>query len=142
MGVDRHDLIGALDAFTAGVEREIDMAEVNGRTFVNDASVGIYGDAVSRPACRYAKVRTLLGTAAEVMGPSAEAPALDLVDDLGGASIVISSSFSCRTTPTRLIARWSAAPAGRLAAGSSGSSSSTYPATARALQGKRGARRV
>ena len=83
VGVDRHDLIGALDAFTGGVEREIDMAEVNGRTFVNDASVGIYGDAVSRSACRYAKVRTLLGTAAEVMGPSAEAPALDLVDDLG-----------------------------------------------------------
>ena len=83
VGVDRHDLIGALDAFTGGVEREIDMAEVNGRTFVNDASVGIYGDAVSRPACRYAKVRTLLGTAAEVMGPSAEAPALDPVDDLG-----------------------------------------------------------
>jgi hypothetical protein len=59
------------------------MAEVNGHTFVNDASVGIYGDAVSRPACRYAKVRTLLGIAAEVMGPSAEAPALDPVDDLG-----------------------------------------------------------
>ena len=83
VGVDRHDLIGALDAFTGGVEREIDMAEVNGRTFVNDASVEIYGDAVSRPACRYAKVRTLLGTAAEVMRPSAEAPALDPVDDLG-----------------------------------------------------------
>jgi hypothetical protein len=83
VGVDRHDLIGALDAFTGGVEREIDMAEVNGRTFVNDASVGIYGDAVSRLACRYATVRTLLGTAVEVMGPSAEAPALDPVDDLG-----------------------------------------------------------
>ena len=77
VGVDRHDLIGALDAFTGGVEREIDMAEVNGRTFVNDASAEIYGDAVSRPACRYAKVRTLLGTAAEVMRPSAEAPALE-----------------------------------------------------------------
>ena len=83
VGVDRHDLIGALDAFTGGVERQIDMAEVNGRTFVNDASVGIFGDAVSRLACRYAKVRTLLGTAAEVMGPCAEAPALDLVDDQG-----------------------------------------------------------
>jgi diacylglycerol kinase family enzyme len=30
VGVDRHDLIGALDAFTGGVEREIDMAEVSG----------------------------------------------------------------------------------------------------------------
>ena len=40
-------------------------------------------DAVRSPAYRDAKVRTLLETAAEVMGPSAEAPALYLVDDLG-----------------------------------------------------------
>jgi diacylglycerol kinase family enzyme len=31
VGVDRHDLAGALDAFTDGVERQIDTAEVNGR---------------------------------------------------------------------------------------------------------------
>jgi hypothetical protein len=30
LGVDRHDLVGALDAFTDGVERPIDVAEVNG----------------------------------------------------------------------------------------------------------------
>jgi len=83
VGVDRHDLIGALDAFTGGVERRIDAAEVNGRLFLNNVSLGIYGDAVRSPAYRDAKVRTLLETAAEVMGPSAEAPALDLADDLG-----------------------------------------------------------
>ena len=83
VGVDRHDLIGALEAFTDGVERQIDMAEVNGRAFLNNASLGIYGDAVHSPAYRDAKLRTLLETAAEVMGPSAEAPALSLVDDLG-----------------------------------------------------------
>ena len=71
VGVDRHDLIGALDAFTDGVERQIDMAEVNGRVFLNNVSLGIYGDAVRSPAYRDAKVRTLLETAAEVMGPSA-----------------------------------------------------------------------
>ena len=135
VGVDRHDVIGALDAFTDGVERQIDMAEVNGRAFLNNASLGIYGDAVRSPAYRDAKVRTLLETAAEVMGPSAETPALRLVDDLGREH-VISSSFSCRTTPTRLIARWPAAPARRSAAGNSGSSSSTRPPTARALQGE------
>jgi diacylglycerol kinase family enzyme len=84
VGVDRHDVIGALDAFTDGVERQIDMAEVNGRAFVNNASLGIYGDAVRSPAYRDAKVRTLLETAAEVIGPTAEeATALRLVDDLG-----------------------------------------------------------
>ncbi len=83
VGVDRHDVIGALDAFTDGVESQIDMAEVNGRAFLNNASLGIYADAVRSPAYRDAKVRTLLETAAEVMGPTAEAPALYLVDDLG-----------------------------------------------------------
>ena len=83
VGVDRHDLTGALDAFTGGVERQIDTAEVNGRLFLNNVSLGIYGDVVRSPAYRDAKVRTLLETAAEVMGPSAEAPALDLTDDLG-----------------------------------------------------------
>ena len=82
VGVDRHDVTGALDAFTDGVERRIDLAEVNGRTFLNNVSLGIYGDAVRSPSYRDAKVRTLLETAAEVMGPSAEAPALSLVDDL------------------------------------------------------------
>jgi diacylglycerol kinase family enzyme len=83
VGVDRHDVIGALDAFTDGVERQIDIAEVNGRTFLDNVSLGIYGEAVRSPAYGDAKVRTLLQTAAEVMGPSAEAPALRLVDDLG-----------------------------------------------------------
>ncbi len=83
VGVDRHDLTGALDAFTGGVERRIDTAEVNGRMFLNNVSLGIYGDAVRSPAYREAKARTLLETAAEVMGPGAEAPALDLTDDLG-----------------------------------------------------------
>ena len=83
VGVDRHDLIGALNAFTDGVERQIDMAEVNGRSFLNNVSLGIYGDAVRSPAYRDAKVRTLVETAAEVIGPSGEAPALRLVDDLG-----------------------------------------------------------
>jgi diacylglycerol kinase family enzyme len=83
VGVDRHDLIGALDAFTGGVERQIDMAEVNGRAFLNNVSLGVYGDAVRSPAYRDAKMRTLLETAAEVMGPSGGAPALCLIDDQG-----------------------------------------------------------
>ena len=83
LGVDRHDVAGALDAFTGGVERQIDMAEVNARAFLNNVSLGIYGEAVRSPAYRDAKVRTLLATAAAVMGPSTEAPELRLVDDLG-----------------------------------------------------------
>ena len=83
VGVDRHDLTGALEAFSGGVERRIDTAEVNGRMFLNNVSLGIYGDAVRSPAYREAKVRTLVETATEVMGPSAGGLTLNLTDDLG-----------------------------------------------------------
>jgi diacylglycerol kinase family enzyme len=83
LGIDRHDLVGSLDAFTDGVERRIDIAEVNGRLFLNNVSLGVYGDAVRQPTYRDAKARTLLETAAHVLGPSAAAVDLQLVDDRG-----------------------------------------------------------
>ena len=98
VGVGRHDVIDALDAFTDGVERQIDIAEVNGRTFLNNVSLGIYGETVRSPAYRDAKVRTLLQTAAEVMGPSVEAPALR-PPTAWGASTGISPPCSCPTNP-------------------------------------------
>jgi Thiamine pyrophosphate enzyme, C-terminal TPP binding domain/Diacylglycerol kinase catalytic domain len=57
VGVDRHDVTGALDAFTGGVERRIDTAEVNGRMFLNTVSLGIYGDAVRSPGAWLALTR-------------------------------------------------------------------------------------
>jgi diacylglycerol kinase family enzyme len=83
VGVDRHDLVGALDALAGGVERQIDVGDVNGRMFLNNVSLGVYGEAVRRSSYRDAKVRTLLETAEVVLGPGAEAPALRLVDDAG-----------------------------------------------------------
>jgi diacylglycerol kinase family enzyme len=83
LGVDRDDLVGSLDAFAEGVERVIDVAEVNGRLFLNNVSLGIYGDAVQQPAYRGAKAQTLLQTAAQVLGPSSAAGDLRLVDDRG-----------------------------------------------------------
>ena len=82
VGVNRHDLIGALDAFTAGLERRIDMAEVNGRPFLNNVSLGIYGDAVGQSGYRDAKVRTLLQTINEVLSAPAPSPGLLIYDDL------------------------------------------------------------
>ena len=46
LGLDRDDSVGALDAFTAGVERRVDLAAVNGRVFVNNASLGVYASVV------------------------------------------------------------------------------------------------
>jgi len=83
LGVDRRDLVGALDAFTDGAERQIDVAYVNGRLFLNNVSLGIYGEAVRESGYRGAKARTLLETVRAVLGPSGAAPDLHLVDDLG-----------------------------------------------------------
>ncbi|HVY40020.1 MAG TPA: diacylglycerol kinase family protein [Polyangia bacterium] len=66
LGVDRNDVVGALDAFVDGGERVVDLGEVNGRFFVNNVSLGLYGEAVQRPAYRDAKVRTLLQTLPEL----------------------------------------------------------------------------
>jgi diacylglycerol kinase family enzyme len=83
LGVDRRDPLGALDAFTDGLEARIDVGEVNGRTFLNNVSVGIYGDAVQEAAYRDAKTRTLLATARARLAPTAEARGLRVVDDRG-----------------------------------------------------------
>jgi diacylglycerol kinase family enzyme len=68
LGVDRDDVVGALDAFVDGGERRVDLAEVNGRVFVNNVSLGLYAEAVQRPGYREAKLRTLLDTAPDVLG--------------------------------------------------------------------------
>jgi diacylglycerol kinase family enzyme len=70
LGVDRDDVVGALDAFVDGRERRVDLAEVNGRVFVNNVSLGLYADAVQRTGYRDAKLRTILNTVPEVIGPA------------------------------------------------------------------------
>jgi diacylglycerol kinase family enzyme len=42
LGLDRKDVVGALDAYTDGVERRIDLARVGDRVFVNNVSLGVY----------------------------------------------------------------------------------------------------
>ena len=83
IGVDPRDVVAALAAFADGVERRIDVGEVNGRVFLNNVSLGIYGDAVHQPGYRDAKLRTLLKTVDEVLGPSGAAEELHVVDDRG-----------------------------------------------------------
>jgi hypothetical protein len=68
LGVDRDDVVGALDAFVTGGERRVDLAEINGRVFVNNASLGIYAEAVQRDGYRDAKLRTMLDTMPDVLG--------------------------------------------------------------------------
>jgi Diacylglycerol kinase catalytic domain len=69
LGVDRDDVVGALDAFVGGREKRVDLAEVNGRVFVNNVSLGLYAEAVQREGYREAKIRTVLDTVPDALGP-------------------------------------------------------------------------
>jgi diacylglycerol kinase family enzyme len=72
LGLDRDDVVGALDAFTDGVERRIDLARVNDRVFVNNASLGVYAKVVQSEAYRDAKLETWSRMLPDLLGPDAE----------------------------------------------------------------------
>ena len=97
LGVDRDDVVGALEAFVDGGERRVDLAEVNGRVFVNNVSLGLYAEAVQRAGYRDAKIRTLLDTVPDVLGPGGDA--LDMRwsgpgghEHHGGAAVLVSNN--------------------------------------------------
>jgi Diacylglycerol kinase catalytic domain len=97
LGVDREDVVGALDAFTTGGERLVDLAEVNGRVFVNNVSLGVYAEAVQQEGYRDAKIRTLLDTIPQTARTDAEAPSLrwrdpDGFDHDSGMALLISNN--------------------------------------------------
>ena len=49
LGLDRDDVVGALDAYGDAVERRLDLADVNGHVFVNNVSLGLYAAIVRSP---------------------------------------------------------------------------------------------
>ena len=99
LGVDREDVVGALEAFRDGGERSVDLAEVNGRVFVNNVSLGLYADAVARPGYREAKLHTLLDTVPDELGPDADPPDL-MWDGPGGSESAVAILVS--NNPYRL----------------------------------------
>jgi diacylglycerol kinase family enzyme len=72
LGLDREEVIGALEAFTDGVERRIDLARVNDRVFVNNASLGVYAKVVQSGEYRDAKLETWTRRLPDLLGPDAE----------------------------------------------------------------------
>ncbi len=97
LGVDRDDVVGALDSFVDGGEHRVDLAEVNGRVFVNNVSLGLYAEAVQRKGYREAKLKTILDTLPDVLGPEGEG--LDLRwrgpgghEHSSGAAILVSNN--------------------------------------------------
>jgi diacylglycerol kinase family enzyme len=70
LGLDRDDVVGALDAFTDGVEHRIDLASVNEHVFINNASLGLYAEVVQSDAYRDAKLRTWRRMLPQMVGPN------------------------------------------------------------------------
>jgi diacylglycerol kinase family enzyme len=96
LGLDRDDVVGALDAFGEAVERRIDLATVNGRVFVNNASLGAYARIVQSPEYRDAKLRTAASMLPDILGPGADPFGLRYVGSDGaeheGAQMILVSN--------------------------------------------------
>ena len=60
LGLDRDDPSTCLDALSDGVELHIDLGLIADRTFVNNASFGVYAEVVQSPAYRDDKTGTAL----------------------------------------------------------------------------------
>ena len=83
LGLDRDDVVVALDGFTEGVERRIDLALVNGKVFVNNVSLGVYAEIVQSGEYRDAKLRTMERMLPELLGPDAHPLDLRFADGDG-----------------------------------------------------------
>jgi diacylglycerol kinase family enzyme len=60
LGLDREDPSACLWALSDGVELRVDLGEINGQVFVNNASFGAYAEIVESPAYRDDKRNTTL----------------------------------------------------------------------------------
>jgi diacylglycerol kinase family enzyme len=76
-----------LDAYTEGVERRIDLARVNDRVFVNNASIGVYAKVVQSEAYRDAKLETWTRLLPDLLGPEAEPIGLEFTLEDGSACV-------------------------------------------------------
>ena len=143
LGVDRDDVVGALDAFVNGGERRIDLAEINGQVFVNNVSLGLYAEAVQQDGYRDAKLRTIFDSVPD--GPRHRAAKRRTCGGPGQTerSTPRAQRCSCRTTP--IASAPSARARGRAsttACWASPSSPPTRRATSgRAVHGSSGRRR-
>jgi diacylglycerol kinase family enzyme len=67
LGLDREDPSRCLDALRDGVEARIDLGDINGQPFVNNASFGAYAEIVDDPAYRDNKRGTTLSAMPDLL---------------------------------------------------------------------------
>ncbi|MGW4091085.1 diacylglycerol/lipid kinase family protein [Nocardia sp. NPDC004750] len=68
LGLDTKNPAAGLDALRDGVEILVDLGTVNGRTFVNNASFGVYAEVVRSPQYRNDKTGTVLRLLPDLLG--------------------------------------------------------------------------
>ena len=109
LGLDRADIVAALDAFGAARERLVDLGDVNGRVFVNNVSLGLYAQIVRSPAYREAKVETTLDILPDLLGPGSRPFSLRFTDPAGHlhtvAHVVQVSNNAYGRTPLTIASR-------------------------------------
>lgn len=69
LGLDRGDVLAALDAYGDALERPIDLALIGDRIFVNNASLGVYATVVQSDGYRDAKLGTTADLLPDLLGP-------------------------------------------------------------------------
>ncbi|HET9117545.1 MAG TPA: diacylglycerol kinase family protein [Pseudonocardiaceae bacterium] len=109
LGLDRGNVIGALDAFGTARERTIDLGQVNGRVFVNNVSLGLYAEIIRSPDYRDAKVETTLSALPHLLGPGSRPFDLRFTGPVGeqhtAAHVVQVSNNPYGRTPGSLASR-------------------------------------
>ncbi len=105
LGLDRDDVVGALDAYADAVERRIDLATVGDRVFVNNVSLGVYAKVVQSEEYRDAKRQTTAKLLPELLGPDADPfdlrHAAPTAPSSPGAQIIMVSNNPYRLTGSR-----------------------------------------
>jgi diacylglycerol kinase family enzyme len=69
LGLDPRDVARTMTAFRNGTDIRVDVAEVNGRVFVNNVSLGLYPALLGSRHYRHSKVRAVLEQLPDVIGP-------------------------------------------------------------------------
>jgi len=71
LGIDRDDVAAGLEAYGSSLERQVDLAFVNDRIFVNNVSLGLYAEIVQSDGYRDAKRDTVSRMLPDLLGPNA-----------------------------------------------------------------------
>lgn len=96
LGLDRERPDAGLDALSDGVELCLDLGRINDRTFVNNASFGVYAEVVQSPAYRDDKTGTTLKLLPDLLNGRRGPRLVVRIDDLppieGPQAVLVSNN--------------------------------------------------